>query len=128
MAEGRETGAGMDDAESDGTFHFVKLEELIKNQKVSAKIFSRHSYVALSDERRSAAPLSLAVMAGIASRLQILPPHKPAAARCARPRYGTMSILVHFLVGHTLHECFAVRVEGDRHSLGTTSASIFGYP
>jgi hypothetical protein len=45
-AEGRETGAGMDDAESDGTFHFLRLEGPIKNQTLSAKNFSRHSCVA----------------------------------------------------------------------------------
>jgi hypothetical protein len=79
IAEGRERNAGMDDAEPDGTFHFLKLEGLIKNQKLSAKNFSCHSYVALSDERRSPAPLSLGVMAAIASCLQTFPLHKPAA-------------------------------------------------
>jgi hypothetical protein len=56
------------------------------------------------------------------------PQETESKALTIRDRFVFMSILVHFLVGHALHECFAVRVEGDRHSLGTTSASIFGYP
>jgi hypothetical protein len=56
------------------------------------------------------------------------PQETESKALTIRDRFVFMSILVHFLVGHALHECLAVRVEGDRHSLGTISASIFGYP
>ena len=79
IAESRERNAGMDDEESDRTFHFLRLEGPIKNQKLSAKDFSRHSCVALSDERRSPAPLSLEVMAAIASPPRTLALHKPGA-------------------------------------------------
>ena len=83
IAEGRERNAGMDDAEPDGTFHFYGRKGMTNPPKLSARIF-HVTPVLLSDERRSATPLSLAVMAAIASRLQTLTSHKPAAVLRAR--------------------------------------------
>ena len=84
IAEGRETGAGMNDAESDGTFHFLKLEGLIRNQKLSARNFYVTPMLRFPDERRSRASVSLAVMAANASPPRTLSLHKPGAVLRAR--------------------------------------------